>query len=414
MKLLIISCLVFPISLELALVGFTYFLITSILSIKANYFSIWLKSCLGIMMAIAMIYLYIESRSHLYPVSIYDYLLLIVTVGIIKFCPLKLDSIYQICWVINSSLLVVFFRHLPLFDFTVRNHWGFENPNWLGLYCSMCFPLSITILINQIPKNDCELQISKKIGKISAFIPISALIVNLIMLISSGSRSSFYTSLFVGILVCLKFVLKFFKAGYNKQKFVTFSMISLIFFSLISKLLLLKFVFLNRFIDLGNSTNIYRVKLYKCHLELGLQKPWWGWGANKVSSLCEEKFKAGAGGVNHAHNFILQLFADHGLIITLFCLVMIIYWIILPTMKLLINYSFDSEEATIFLGISLSSLSVLLVSLFQSGFYHYPLFPLWLGLLWGCQLNFANLSKNKRDMFPLKDQEWRSLQNQSR
>ncbi|MGL6345207.1 MAG: hypothetical protein ACRC80_39405, partial [Waterburya sp.] len=153
MKLLIISCLVFPISLELALVGFTYFLITSILSIKANYFSIWLKSCLGIMMAIAMIYLYIESRSHLYPVSIYDYLLLIVTVGIIKLCPLKLDSIYQICWAINSSLLVVFFRHLPLFDFTVRNHWGFENPNWLGLYCSMCFPLSITILINQIQKN---------------------------------------------------------------------------------------------------------------------------------------------------------------------------------------------------------------------------------------------------------------------
>lgn len=414
MKLLIISCLVFPISLELALVGFTYFLITSILSIKANYFSIWLKSCLGIMVAIAMIYLYIESRSHLYPVSIYDYLLLIVTVGIIKLCPLKLDSIYQICWVINSSLLVVFFRHLPLFDFTVRNHWGFENPNWLGLYCSMCFPLSITILINQIQKNDCKLQISKKIGKISAFIPISALIVNLIMLISSGSRSSFYTSLFIGILVCLKFILKFFKAGYNKQKFVTFSMISLIFFSLISKLLLLKFVFLNRFIDLGNSTNIYRVKLYKCHLELGLQKPWWGWGANKASILCEEKLKAGAGGVNHAHNFILQLFADHGLIITLFCLVMIIYWIILPTIKLLINYSFDSEEATIFLGISLSSLSILLVSLFQSGFYHYPLFPLWLGLLWGCQLNFANLSKNKRDMFPLKDQEWRSLQNQSR
>lgn len=88
----------------------------------------------------------------------------------------------------------------------------------------MCFPLSITILINQIQKNDCELQISKKIGKISAFIPISALIVNLIMLISSGSRSSFYTSLFIGILVCLKFILKFFKDGYNKQKFVTFSM----------------------------------------------------------------------------------------------------------------------------------------------------------------------------------------------
>lgn len=409
MKLLIISCLVFPLSLELALAGFTYFLISRILSIQAKYFSVLLKSCLGIMIAIAMINLYIESRSHLYPVSIYDYLLLIVTVGIIKLCPLKVDSIYQICWAINSSLLVVFFKYLSLFDFTLRNHWGFENPNWLGLYCSMCLPLSISILINQLQKNDCELQISKKIGKISAFIPIAALIVNLIMLLSSGSRSSFYTSLFVILLVFLKFILKFPRSRYNKQKLFIFSITSLIFFSLISKLLILKLVFLNRFIDLGNSTNIYRMRLYKCHLELGLQKPWWGWGTNKVSSLCEEKFKAGSGGVNHAHNFILQLFADHGLVVTLFCLLIIIYLTILPTIKLLINYSFDSEKSTIFLGISLSSLSILLVSLFQSGFYHYPLFPLWLGLLWGCQLNFANFSKNERDTSPLKDTKWRSL-----
>jgi O-antigen ligase len=124
-------------------------------------------------------------------------------------------------------------------------------------------------------------------------------------------------------------------------------------------------------------------------LELGWQKPWWRWGINNASALCEQKLEAGYGGVNHAHNFIIQLFADYGLIVTLFSLIIIVYFIIFPAIKLIINYSFDSEESTIYLGICLSSLSILLVSLFQSGFYHYPLFPLWLGLLWGCQLSLA-------------------------
>lgn len=397
MNLLIISCLIFPISLKLALVSFTGFLISRMLSINAGYYSNFLKICLGIMIAIAMMHFYSESSSHFHPVSIYDYLLLIVTLGVIKFHPLKLSSIYQICWAINSSLILVFVKNLPAIDFSVRNHWGFENPNWLGLYCSMCLPLSIIILINQLQKSDYELQISKKIGKISSFIPITALIVNSIMLLSSGSRSSLYTSLFVVSLILLQLISKFSWNFYDKQKLVTFSMSSLIILSLISKLLVLKFVFLNRFVDLGNSTNIYRIKLYKCHLELGLQKIWWGWGINKVTSLCEAKFKAGYGGVNHAHDFILQLFVDHGLIITVFCLAIIIYWTILPTIKLLINYTFDSEKNTILLGISLSSLSILLVNLFQSGFYHYPLFPLWLGLLWGCQLNLTNSSENEDD-----------------
>jgi O-Antigen ligase len=386
---LIFSCLVFPISLKLSLICFIYFLVSRILAFNSNCYSVFFKVGFGIIIAIAIFKIYTESRSHFYPVSIYDYLLLLITVSIIKLYPLKTNSIYQLCWAINSSLIIVFLAHLLSLDVTVRSDWGFENPNWLGLYCSMCLPLNLCIFINQLQKSEFEVAINNVIGKISSFIPILSLLFNFIMMLSSGSRSSLYTSLFVAILILSKVFIKYRWCYLDQRKLIVLSTIFLILSSLIYKLLILKFVFLNRFLDIGNSTNIYRLKVYKCHLELGWQKPWWGWGINNASTLCEQKLKAGYGGVNHAHNFIIQLFADHGLIVTLFSLIIIIYFIIIPAIKLIINYSFDSEESTIYLGICLSSLSILLVSLFQSGFYHYPLFPLWLGLLWGCQLSLA-------------------------
>jgi hypothetical protein len=386
---LIFACLIFPISLKLSLICFTCFLLRKILTFNSNYYSIFLKISLGIITAIAVFKLYVESRSHFYPVSIYDYLLLLITVGIIKLYPLKINSIYQLCWAINSSIIIVFLTHLSSLDVTIRSDWGFENPNWLGLYCSMCLPLNLCIFINQLQKSELEVAISNVIGRISFFIPMLSLLFNFIMILSSGSRSSLYTSLLIIFFILSKVLAKYSWCYLNQKKVIISLTVSLIILSLIYKLLILKFIFLNRFVDIGNSTNIYRLKLYKCHLELGWQKLWWGWGMNNVSAVCEQKLKAGYGGVNHAHNFVIQLFADHGLIVTLFSLIMIIYFIIYPALKLIVNYSFDSEETTVYLGICLSSLSILLVSLFQSGFYHYPLFPLWLGLLWGCQLSLT-------------------------
>jgi len=128
-------------------------------------------------------------------------------------------------------------------------------------------------------------------------------------------------------------------------------------------------------------------------MKLGWQKPWTGWGINHVSAVCEQKFKAGYGGVNHAHNFVLQLFADSGLIVATICVLLIFYYLILPTIELFTKANLNSRTSMISLGISLACISILTASLFQSGFYHYPLFPLWLGLLWGCQLNLVKKTK---------------------
>ena len=128
------------------------------------------------------------------------------------------------------------------------------------------------------------------------------------------------------------------------------------------------------------------MKIYQCYLQYGLEKPWWGWGFNQTAALCEEKLKAKYAGVNHAHNFILQLFADGGLIITLLCSIALVYFIIIPSLIFIFNNSFSARDL-LYLGINLSSLSMVIISLFQSALYHYPLFPLWLGLLWGIQLS---------------------------
>lgn len=97
---LIISYLIFPVSLNFSLFCFGCFLVGRFSTIYSNYYRVILQVVVGIIVAIAIIKLYGESLSHFYPVSIYDYLLLLITVSIIKIRPLKITAIYQTCWAI--------------------------------------------------------------------------------------------------------------------------------------------------------------------------------------------------------------------------------------------------------------------------------------------------------------------------
>ena len=391
---LIVSLLIFPISLRLALFCFTCFLIGRLSFINSGYGDLLRKIVAGAIIAIAVIKLYAESRSHFYPVSVYDYLVLIITVGIIKLYPLKIHSLYQTCWAICLSLPITFTCYLSQLDFRVRNDWGFENPNWLGLYCSMCLPIVLCIAIYQFQQQNSQLSIRRSITNPLFVIPAIIFCLAWLMIVSSGSRSSLYTSLLaIAIVLAIKAKVNF--GADRKLKTVLLVSTILATLTFTYRFFIAKFSFLARFIDLANSTNVYRLKLYKCHLELGWQKPWWGWGINHVSAICEQKFRAGYGGVNHAHNFMLQIFVDRGLIVALGCGIILFFYQVMPTIKLLLNSDLSSRTSAMNIGISLSCLSIIVVSLFQSAFYHYPLFPFWLGLLWGCQLNLMNSKERK-------------------
>ena len=382
---LIISCFSFPLSVELSIFGFVLFLVSRI-NLKPFKSGIYLKIIIVIAIALLAIELVIESRSYFYPVSYLDYAFVLVTVGIARHNPLKLTSIYKVCWVISLSSIVVFVCYLPTFSLTTRNHWGLGNPNWLGLYCSMCLPLTGCLLAQQLTRiNRCNRKPSELTT--GAYALVVSLISTCLMMVSSGSRSSVYTSLVVVILVLAQLFPQR-KARFLKQpKLMMYSIGFVLTSILAARYISFGVSFFDRLFDLANSTNLYRVKLYRCYFTLVAQKPWRGWGIDKATAMCEQKMNARAGSVNHAHNFVLQLSADHGIIVALSVLVIIFFFLIFPDLMRVAKFDPNCESDILHLGIFYSSLSILLVSLFQSGFYAYPLFPLWLGLLWGCQLN---------------------------
>jgi len=249
----------------------------------------------------------------------------------------------------------------------------------------MCLPLILCLLIEE----------QRKSLAISLGILALALVVTSSMIVSSGSRSSLYTSLIISSIILWRLLSKISLNLFKQPKLLKGYLGLLVFGSTwLCLSFLTEFPWLGRFLDLANSTNIYRIKLYECHLALGMQKPWMGWGINQATKICEQTLRAGAGGVNHAHNFILQLFVDWGLIVTFLSLLTISYFSFLPTVTLIAKLNFSSSVDILHLGISGSSISMVIASLFQSGFYHYPLFPFWLGLLWGCQLNLIEHQHN--------------------
>lgn len=405
---LIVSCSIFPFSLKAALLCFGCFLLIRILlfdpwefKTRSQKLSYFIKIALSVVIVISASDFYLESRSHFYPVSYYDYLLVFVTGLIVKLFPLNKAQIKQVCLALSLSPIIVFCDNFSDANFIVRNNWGFDHSNALGLYCSLCIPLILCQLISYFYLLESKITSVEQIGKILPILLTLSLLLCSIMSVSSGSRSSLYTSfLIITVVVYLNFgkkLKKIFESISSKTKSnlrLFYSASFLLILGLIYKFVLTKFVFIGRFVNLTNSTNLYRTYVYKCYIGLGMEKPWWGWGIDKTAALCEQKLRARYGGVNHAHNFVLQLFADRGLIVTLCCLIGIVYFILIPTVKFVVSYHF-AIDLILCLGIYLSSLSILIVSLFQSSFYHYPLFPIWLGLLWGIQLNFETLKFTK-------------------
>ena len=404
---LVISCLVFPLSKLISMACFTCFLAMRILFFDSDELkhpesklSRSIKIALSVAIAIAMANFYWQSRSHFYPASYYDYLLVLITILVIRIYPLKLQHIQQVYSALSFSPLIVFIIYLPTLNFNLRNHWGFDNPNWLGFYCSICIPLIFCRLLALLVGSDIKFSTRQKVERTLLILSTFSLLACSIMMISSGSRSCLYTSAFIIILI-LYLKEKSLRRSPDKcqtklqinSKTVAILIGSLLIFSLLYQFVFTKFVFLGRFINLSNSTNIYRIKIYQCYIQYGLEKPWWGWGFNKTATLCEDQLNAKYAGVNHAHNFILQLFTDGGLVVTLICLVSMIYLIIIPSLIFIFNYNFTSDSS-LYLGIHLSSLTMIIISLFQSAFYHYPLFPLWLGLLWGFQLTPRKTANN--------------------
>lgn len=393
--LISLSFLIFPLSISLSLSAIALFFLKRITNFQALYRSpTFYTAILYTSLTYLAFAFYFDQgfeefiNNHLYPVTNHDYLIVIISFVTLKCFPIHIETLKKSLYIFNLTPLVVFLVNFQHFRLSSRSSMGFENPNWLGLYTAICIP----IIILSLTQNFSNYPLKCKLLKLVFFI---SLIIAVLMLLASASRSSFLITLF-NLLILMFHSFK--KKAFFSIKQGSLLLVSLGFLGFLTHYILpsADVTVFSRLTNIWDNNIQKRVEIYTCFLSLGEDKPFFGWSPENTAKICENLLNWPLGSVNHAHNFILQIFADYGCFITLLVLYFLLDTLLIPLYKQLKNNSLsESRDFPIYQALSLSSLTIILINLFQSGFYHYPLFPVWLGLFLGSQHNLLeNISKS--------------------
>jgi hypothetical protein len=330
--------------------------------------------------------------NHFYPVTVHDYLIVIFSFFAIKVNPLTCNQLKNIIYIFSINPIILFLNYFQYFSFNQRSNMGFGNPNWLGLYTAICIPIIILCIIHN------RSQLKKKIVIPVQIILLISLVLTVLMLLASGSRSALLVTFFNLGLFSLYFLREKIILQFKRLRIIVGSFLLFILLYATQNILNeSRFSALNRFFDVWNDSNQKRVEIYNCFFSLGVEKFFSGWSPENTAIICEARLNFLPGEVNHAHNFLLQTFADHGIIFPVLILYLLMTTMIVPfyKYKTKINHENDRNSYILY-ALFFSSITIILVSLFQSAFYHEPLFPLWLGLSWGSQHNLLeNISKSR-------------------
>jgi len=333
------------------------------------------------------------TNNHLYPVTLHDYLVVVVTFLALKLHPLTLNQLEKFLNIFSITPLFLFLTHWQNFSFEIRTDMGFENPNLLGLYTAICTPIILFCLLQNRSQWLKFQLISFKI------ILLLSLIITLLMLLASGSKSALLVNLLNFAVAGFYFIRNRMNWQLSKFKTLFGLLILLILFSFSYFLSHQNWNVLNRFLTIWDESSQQRVQIYHCFFSLGMEKFFWGWFPENTAKICENRLGWSTGEVNHAHNFILQLFVDHGVIIVAIVLSILMVLIMLPMYQYQqkTNQTYFENYSYHLYAVFSASLSIILVSLLQSAFYHEPLFSLWLGLLLGSQTSLL-LKLNSNEM----------------
>ncbi|MGK7880498.1 MAG: O-antigen ligase family protein [Crocosphaera sp.] len=393
------SMIIFPFSVSIAVVLFWGFIIRSMLKFnlcsnkntrKKNIFYIFFVALLipfvvEIFANRGSELIYPQYRN---PVSIHDYLMVIITIVALKFNRLSLVQVKRVLSVLSLSPIIVFLVDFQDFSLNSRISMGFRNPNWLGLYVSICIPIILCYGLHELFKTRGHF-----LTGFSLILLSLSLVFAFLMLFGSGSRAALLATIVNLILIIYISTrnievtsIKNLKARLNTSIIVSIALACTV--SLILILSQQQFAIFKRFLIVWGESNQFRAKIFQCYFSLGSEKMLTGWWPANTGKICRERIGRIADG---AHNFILQMFSDYGIIITMITLALIAYYILIPAGKYLFTKHQDTEaNLYILCSIMLSYLSIMIITLFGFGFYIYPLFPLWLGFLWGCQSNLLS------------------------
>ena len=336
---------------------------------------------------------------HIYPVSIQDYFALIVSF-IFGLCCIRNNKrtflfgcecfVYvALCLILADSIL--FKTRPPVFP----------NTNWSG-----SFIVSVLLVAIQYSFSRLSAPLSQtssktvELAKVVLIVPFLTILYIVVFhfLLQTGSRSAG-----IGFALALLLLLAYYflklkrKSGCldtlkkSRQLLVSSICVAIaIFYGLTNLVYLRNTTFFLKIGDLFDSSNRLRINIYHCYLNVFKENILFGSGIGNVAQLCERRLNLGSGDVNHGHNFILQIAANHGLFLTILTILLLVIYTSFSVRYFVFSLRTGGRERNTTVVFSLTTLSIVFMSLSQLSIYHVPFLQVWTGLLAGGFVAIAN------------------------
>lgn len=255
---------------------------------------------------------------------------------------------------------------------------GFYNRNIFSLYCIVCVAISLGLFLREIEKiKEPGLNITSTALRI-VWTGVS-LVLSTILLVWSNSRNGWVAFVFVvmafmwfnrriWIFKILTFLLPVFAAS---------AVVNLGFLTNLIKMLLPGSIVsrLNSDVILSGD----RPEIYECAVEIIREKPIAGWGIGAFKSECSNRI---GHWVPHAHNMLLQLGADIGILVAVLVICLIGYFIGRSIYRLAKPWDYQYGNNILNKGLLVAAVAVILMQVFDLAlFMTYRLnFLFWIAL----------------------------------
>ena len=346
----------------------------------------------------------VKFNSVLYPISLQDYIIFSVSLVFARLFAQTAPKVFLRSLEIFASILSVYIAIETREWFVNDAYPVFSNTNWLGTLIVSIFLINIHTLFKSCSHFLEKLRGSSRLSlMLSLFIIIlgyfTACIFNFLLLLETGSRSSAVATIASLLIYFLFYISKLPQRVFKstlKIYLISLASVTTAIFVLLPVMRDTRFyVRISQMLSTSQIVDSHRVEIYSCHLKLFSNNIFLGVGMGKAAPLCEEQIYGDAsGGMNHAHNFLLQVAVDHGVFALLILLCAIAFYLVSFFLFFAKSKSTHSEIYELTFVIYISVFALALASLFQSSIYHVPFLQIWLGFLMGASLA---ISKYKPD-----------------
>lgn len=345
-------------------------------------------------------YAVFKFNSALYPVSVHDYLTTYLSAGF-AYCASKKNVQLFLRFILIFAGISTIWVGFQVFDWLFNEKFPYSyNSNWSAtliisfLLITVHTLMKLGFYIFTSRKHFVSRKTTLWVVMITLLI---ACIVNVYLLLETGSRSANLAFLF-GLSGILAFKFNTELTNFldtTKNKVVTILIAATVLLLLSPFLSSTNFV--RKITNIFDSANTLRGYIYLCYLKVFRDNIFFGKGMGVSAQFCEQRLSETAnysyrpGYVNHAHNFILQIAANHGALVLLIAVSLIAlytFWFMKFWKRFKVDRNQDRETASV---LYLTTFALGFASLFQSSIYHVPFLQIWLGLLIGCTIAFTHM-----------------------